>query len=88
MHRSFGQLVVLRNQTDLTEQVVHGVIGHMDAGERANTPRFLTEVADRRSTAIARYEMRLELTRRLLVELGVDVTAEREEAAPHKAISR
>ena len=88
MHRSVGQLVVLRNQTDLNEQVVHCVIGHVHAGERADAPRFLAKVADRRSTAIARHQVRLELTRRLLIELGVDVAAERKEAAPHKAISR
>ncbi len=88
MYRSFGQLVLLRNQTDLAEQVVHSVIGHMDAGERADAHRFLAEMADRGPAAIARDEMRLELTRRLLVELGVDVAAEREETAPHSAISR
>ena len=38
MHRSVGQLVVLRNQTDLNEQVVHCVIGHVHAGERADAP--------------------------------------------------
>jgi hypothetical protein len=32
--------------------------------------------------------MRLELTGRLGVELGVDVAAEGEQAAPHRAISR
>jgi hypothetical protein len=88
MHGSFGQLVLLRNQTDLTEQFVHGVIGNMHASEAADALRFLAEVTDRRATAIARDEVCLELTRRLGIELGVDVAAEREEAAPHSAISR
>jgi hypothetical protein len=88
MYRSFGQLVLLRNQTDLAEQLVHSVIGHVDSGEPADARRFLAEMADRRSAAIARDEMRLELTRRLVIELVVDVAAEREEAAPHSAISR
>jgi hypothetical protein len=88
MRGSFGQVVLLRNQADLTEQVVHSVIGHVDAGKRADPSRFLAEMADRRSAPIAGDEVRLELTGRLEVELGVDVTAEREEAAPHSAISR
>ena len=88
MHGSFGQLVVLRNQTDLDEQVVDGVIGHVDPGEPGDTPRFLAKVADRRTAPIARHQMRLELARRHLIELGVDIAAQREEAAPHRAISR
>ena len=87
-HRSFGQVVLLGDQTDLAEQVVHGVVGHVDAREIPDAPRFLAEVADRRAATFARDEVRLELTGRLGVELGVDVAAEREEAAPHRAISR
>ena len=88
MDRSFGQVVLLRDQTDLAEQLVHCVIGNVDTGEGADPSRLLTEVADRGPAAIARDKVRLQLTGRLEVELGVDVTAEREEAAPHSAISR
>ncbi len=88
MGRSFGQVVLLRNQTDLAEQFVHCVIRNMDARKRADARRLLAEVADRRPAAIARDQVRLELAGRLDVELGIDVAAEREEAAPHIAISR
>jgi hypothetical protein len=43
---------------------------------------------DRCPAAIARDQVRLKLAGRLEIELGVDVAAEREEAAPHIAISR
>ena len=36
MHGSFGQVVLLRDQADLTEQVVDCVIGHVHAGKRAD----------------------------------------------------
>ena len=32
-HRSFRQVVLLRDQTDLAEQLVHRIVGHVDAGE-------------------------------------------------------
>jgi hypothetical protein len=88
MHRSFGQVVLLRDQTDLAEQVVHCVIRDVDAGERSDARRLLAKVADSSPAAVARDEVRLELTGRLGVELGIDVAAEREETAPHSAISR
>jgi hypothetical protein len=88
MDRSFGQVVLLRDQTDLAEQFVHCVIGNVDTGERTDPSRFLSEVADRGPAAITRDEVRLQLAGRFEVELGVDITAERKEAAPHKAISR
>ncbi len=88
MDRSFGQVVLLRDQTDLAEQFVHCVVGDMDASEPADASGLLTEVAERGPAAVAGNEMRLQLTCRFHVELGVDVAAEREEAAPHSAISR
>ena len=36
MDRSFGQVVLLRDQTDLAEQFVHCVVGDMDASEPAD----------------------------------------------------
>jgi hypothetical protein len=88
MGRSLGQVVLLRDQTDLAEQFVHCVIRNVDTRERADSRRLLTEMAERRPAAIARDEVSLKLAGRLDVELGVDVAAEREEAAPHIAISR
>jgi hypothetical protein len=67
---------------------VHCVVRNMDTCERADSCRLLAEMGDRRPAAIARDEMCLELAGRLEVELGIDIAAEREEAAPHIAISR
>ena len=46
------------------------------------------EVTDCRPAPVARNQVCLELAGRLGVELGIEVAAEREEAAPHSAISR
>jgi hypothetical protein len=67
---------------------MHRVIRNVDAGEGTDARRLLAKVADGGPAAVARHEMPLELTGRLGVELGVDVAAEGEQAAPHRAISR
>ncbi len=88
MHGSSGQVILLRYQADLAEQFMHGVIGNVDARKPADPFRLLTEVDDRGTAAFARQQMGLELAAWFDVELGVDIAAEREQAAPHRAISR
>ena len=88
MRRRDREVIAFLDQPDLAEQLMDGAVGNVDAGEPADALRLLAEVADRGSAAIAREQMRLELTGGLDAEFRVQVAAECEEAAPHSAISR
>jgi len=82
------EIVTLLDQSDLTEQLVHRAVGDVHPGKATDALGLLAQMAHRRLAAIAGEEMGLELARRLDVELGVDVAAQRQQAAPHSAISR
>jgi hypothetical protein len=80
--------VTLLNQSDLTEQLVDRAVGDVHPGKASDALRLLAQMAHRCLTAIAGKEMGLELARRLDVELAIGVAAQRQQAAPHSAISR
>ena len=87
MLRRGRKIVAFADQSDLAEEGVDGAVGNVHASEAGDALRLLAQVADRGPAAIARQQVGLELTGGLAVELRVEVAAEREEAAPHRAIS-
>jgi hypothetical protein len=60
----------------------------MHAGQGADPFGFLAQVFHGGLATIAREEVCLELARLRALELSVEIAAQREEAAPHSAISR
>jgi hypothetical protein len=82
------EIVTLLDQPDLAEELVHRAVGDVHTREAADPLGLLAQVANRGLAAIAGEEMGLQLAGRLDLELGVDVAAQREQAASHSAISR
>jgi hypothetical protein len=64
------------------------VVRDVDAAERTDAFHLLAEVVQAGSAALAGDEVRLELTPPRHLEFAVEVTAEGEQAALHRAISR
>ncbi|TMB91463.1 MAG: hypothetical protein E6J45_05775 [Chloroflexi bacterium] len=83
----FGKQIVGRDQRQVREELVRRRFGHVHASQAAEALRLLAQVAERGAAARAADQVRLELTAARRFQLGVDVAAQHEQAAPHSAIS-
>ena len=70
------------------QQTLLGVSGNVRLAEGADALGLLAEIAEPGAAPRARDQMCLELTGALRRQLAVEIAAQREEAAPHSAISR
>jgi hypothetical protein len=88
MRWSVRELVAFLDQADLAEELVHGRVRNVHPGEGPDAFGFFAKMLDRGPAPVAGKKVGLELARLCNLELGIEIAAQSEKAAPHSAISR